>query len=78
MPLDVANYLCMYVDSFIPYYAMHCGLPTPDQHNGRMGVGHPQGEFYLLINEMLNLPCGWPTLGWLEFGCLQGVETRGP
>jgi hypothetical protein len=33
-------------------------VPTQNWPNDQSGSGYPQGEFYVLADEILSLPCG--------------------
>jgi hypothetical protein len=56
----------------IPYQLVSYERPTPGQPNGRLGVGHPQGQFNLLVTKK-GIHHGQPTAGWgLRFSHLDG------
>jgi hypothetical protein len=43
----------------IPYHFMACMRPAPSWSNGCLGVGCQQGEFSVLVTEIMNSPCWW-------------------
>jgi hypothetical protein len=42
----------------LPSNSMPCRQPTHGWLNGCLGIGHTQGEFYVLVTKMINSPWG--------------------